>query len=98
MSEIILSQKMLRTCEACGASKEWELVAAKEADILEMQEWYLVTRAVVIDRQFTKISANACSLACVPAAAVKLALPMAAEEPADDIDMESLRAANIQPN
>ena len=98
MSEIMTSQKMKRTCDACGASKEWELVNAKESDILEMQEWYLITRAVILNGQFQKISVNACSLACLPVAGVKLALPTQAEEPADNIDMASLRAGNIQTN
>ena len=98
MSELMTSQKMKRTCDACGASKEWELVAAKESDILEMQEWYLVTRAVVIQGQVQKIQGSACSLTCLPVVGVKLAIPPAAEEPADDIDMASLRASNIQTN
>jgi hypothetical protein len=99
MSEIMSSQKMQRTCDACGATKEWELVGVQEPAILDMQEWYLIIRNVVIEGRFTKIQVNACSLGCVPAAAVKLALPKQAEEPADDIDLSQLRAANFeQPN
>ena len=99
MSEIMSSQKMQRTCDACGAMKEWELIGVQEPAILEMQEWYLITRAVVMNGRFEKLSVNACCLSCVPAAAVKLALPGPAEEPADDIDLSQLRAANFeQPN
>jgi hypothetical protein len=95
MSEIMSSQKMQRTCDACGAMKEWELIGVQEPSLLEMQEWYLITRAVIVEGRFAKVSANACSLACVPAAAVKLALP-AQPEPEDDIDLSQLRAANFQ--
>ena len=99
MSEIMSCQKMQRTCDACVAMKEWELIGVQEPAILEMQEWYLITRAVVMNGRFEKLSVNACCLACVPAAAVKLALPVPAEEPADDIDLSQLRAANFeQPN
>ena len=98
MSEVMSSQKMQRTCEGCGAVKEWELIGVQEPAILEMQEWYLITRAVVVDGRFQKISVNACTLACVPAAAVKLALPPQSDEPADDIDLGALRASNYQTN
>lgn len=98
MSEIVSSQKMQRTCDACGAMKEWELVNVQEEAILEMQNWYLITRAVVMGGRFEKISANACSLVCLPAAGVKLALPprIAEPEPENEIDLASLRAANFQ--
>ena len=75
MSEIMSSQKMKRTCDACGAEKEWELIGVQEAAIQEMQQWYMITRSVVINGQFAKMTSQACSLSCVPAAAVNLALP-----------------------
>ena len=95
MAEIMSSQKMKRTCDACGKEQEWELIGVQEMALLEMQEWYLVTRAVILNGNFEKINANACSLPCVPAVAVKLALPGAAEEPADNIDLASLRASSF---
>jgi hypothetical protein len=98
MSEIMSSQKMLRTCDACGTAKEWELIGIQESAVLEMQEWYQIIRPVIIDGKFDKLSANACSLACVPAAAVKIALVPQQEEPADDIDLAGLRAANMESN
>lgn len=95
MSKQITSQKMEMTCDACGISKEWELVGADDnASILaEMQEWYVVGRKVVDLRsgQLTQMTADACTLACVPAAAIKLALPRQSDEPADNIDLASLR-------
>lgn len=101
MSKEIVSQMMKATCEGCGASKTWELVGAdlNTSALEEMQEWYSVQRKVVGEGgRLIGLSADACCLACVPAAAVKLALPPQNQEPADNIDMESLRAANIQPN
>jgi hypothetical protein len=96
MSKELMSQKMKQTCDACGATKEWELVGADENPtiISEMQEWYIVTRKVVINRQMTQLTADACSLACTPAAAVKLALPPQ-DDPADNIDLASLRSSNL---
>jgi hypothetical protein len=102
VSEIMSSQKMKRVCDACGAEKEWELIGVTEQAIQEMQEWYLITRKVIMENpmtgrpEFTSISANACALPCVPAAAIKLALPKP-PKPEAEIDLESLRAAN-RPN
>ena len=98
MSEAMVSQKMKRGCDGCGKEVEWELVGATEQAINEMQDWYLITRAIVMDGRFTKVQANACSLPCVPAAAIKLALPSPANEPEDNIDLASLRAGNFQTN
>lgn len=95
MSQEMISQRIKRTCEGCGLVKEWELIGMGEETILEMQNWYVVIREVFFDGRFTKIMVQSCSLACVPAAAIKLALPRLAEEPADDIDLESLRASNL---
>lgn len=97
MSQEMTSQKIKRTCDACGVVVEWEMIGMQDATLTEMQNWYTVIREVWVEDRFTKIMTQACSLACVPGAAVKLALPKFAEQPADDIDLKSLRAAN-QPN
>ena len=99
MSKELISQVMQSTCDACGAVKKWELVGAdmNEPVLQEMQEWYIVTRKVVIRGQMTAITADACCLACVPAAAVKLALP-ASEVAADNIDLAALRVTTEKPN
>ena len=97
MAEIMSSQKMKRTCDACGAEKEWELIGVSEDAIREMQEWYMLTRAVMIDGRFGKLTSNACSLPCVPGAAMKIAMPPIQDEPADDIDLASLRASAFRP-
>lgn len=97
MAEYMSSQKMTRECDACLLKKEWELVNAAPEALAEMQAWFLLTRKVIIDGRPTQITGNACSLACVSAVAVKMALPPQ-EEPADDIDLASLRASNFQTN
>jgi hypothetical protein len=95
MSQEMISQKIRRTCEGCGVVKEWELIGMGEETIIEMQNWYTIIREVFFDGKFEKIMVQACSLACTPAAAIKLALPKVAEEPSDDIDLASLRASNM---
>lgn len=97
MSKALLSQVMEQTCDGCGAVKKWELVGAEMNEPLleDMQEWYIASRKVIIRGQLTTIAADACSLACLPAAGVKLALP-SADMAADNIDLAALRAANYQ--
>lgn len=90
MTQVMTSQKIKRTCDACGAEKEWELVGLTDEIIAEMQNWYTVIREVFNGERFVKTMVQSCSLACVPAAAVKLALPKVQERP--EIDLESLRA------
>lgn len=94
MSQDIISQKIKRTCEGCGTVKEWELVGMQEDTIKEMQDWYTIIREVYAEGHFVKVMVQACSLACTPVAAVKLALPKMEDEPADNIDLASLRASN----
>ena len=97
MSKELVSQKLQQTCDACGVVKEWELVGADNNPtiLVEMQEWYSVERKVIIDGRMTQVIVHACSLPCVPAAAVKLALPREQNEPTDNIDLASLRASNL---
>lgn len=96
MSKELVSQRMKQTCDACGAVKEWELVGADDNPtvINEMQEWYIVTRKLFLGGRLTQLTADACSLACTPAAAVKLALPPQ-EDTADKIDLASLRQSHL---
>lgn len=99
MSKELTSQIMKQVCDACGVAKEWELVGAdqNQTTLDEMQEWYIVNRKVIINGRMTQLTADACSLACVPAAAVKLALPPQ-EEPVDNIDLASLRVSAPEVN
>ena len=96
MSKELVSQRMVMTCEACGATKEWELVGAdSNPEILqEMQLWYVVAHKVVShDGQLVQMTGDACSLECVPAVAVKLALPAPTDE--RPLDLASLRVSNL---
>lgn len=97
MSKEIVSQRMKQTCDACGTVKEWELVGADENPTVlnEMQEWYIVTRKLFLNGELTQLTADACCLACTPAAAVKLALPIQQRESAAEVDLASLRAADL---
>src|SRR5579863_7604002 len=98
MSKQIVSQRIEQKCDGCGKIKEWECVGAQESTINEMQEWYtlVVGRKAVINGQFAKIQeeADACCLACVPAAvavaSVKVSMPPPSEGP-DNIDLQALR-------
>jgi hypothetical protein len=95
MSQTVISQKIQRTCDGCGIVKEYELVDMRDTTIVEMQDWYTVIREVFFQGEFRKIMVQACSLACTPAAAVKLALPKVQDEPVDNIDLASLRTSNL---
>ena len=98
MSQEMTSQKIRRTCDACGKTAEWELLGLQEETVKDMQNWYTVIREVWFDGHWEKIAVQVCSLECVPAGAIKLALPKVQEEPADNIDLASLRVSDIQPN
>jgi len=98
MSQEMISQKIKRACDACGKTAEWDLIGLQPETIREIQDWYTVIREVWFDGRWEKIAVQVCSLACVPAGAIKLALPKMQEEPADNIDLASLRASAIQPN
>ena len=93
MTQELISQRIKRTCEGCGQVKEWELVEAPDADIVSMSEWCTAIREIPHEGKFIKLVVQACSLACVNKAAEKLYVQP--EEPADDINLASLRAQSI---
>lgn len=98
MSKEVISQKMQQKCDACGKTHEWELVGADQNSVTlgEMQEWFTIGRKAVIEGALRQLSIDACSVNCVPAAALKLLLPsQPQEEPTDDIDLASLRTPQI---
>lgn len=96
MSKEVLSQIMKQTCDGCGKSHEWELVGAEQNFVIlaEMQEWFDIGRKAIVDGQMRQLSANACSAVCVAIVALKLLIPPP-EEPADNIDLESLRVPRV---
>ena len=91
MQELV-SQKVRRICDACGKAHEWELVDAPAETSQQMSEWYDVSRVFLIQGQPQKAVMQACSLACVPGAAVKLALPPTPDDDGQAIDLSTLRA------
>jgi hypothetical protein len=94
----MISQRVRQTCDGCGESKDTETVGISEQEVVaEIVRWYVVGRKALINGQLEQLSVDACCLSCVPVAAVKLALPTPTEEPADNIDMNSLRAGNVDP-
>ena len=92
MSQKMISQKVQRTCDGCGVVTEYELINASAADEESLQNWYTVIREVAVDGQWVKIMVQTCSLACIPAGAIKLALPTRKEPTEDEkIDLASLQ-------
>jgi hypothetical protein len=100
MPKEIVSQVMQQTCDGCGAIKTWELIGADQNETIlgEMQEWYQVGRKILAPNgQLVQLNADACSLACVPVAAIKKLVLPKFEEPVDNIDLAALRI-NQAPN
>lgn len=96
MSQKIISQRVQRTCEGCGKVQEWEFVEPSENTMREMQTWYTVIREVFVEAEgrWVKLLAQSCCLACVPAAATKLALPPQPTDPGpSEIDLAALRVS-----
>jgi hypothetical protein len=90
-----------KTCDGCNKTIEVELAVNEgtpEFDRLSetLGEWYRVARKVYVRShgQFMDMQAEACCLACVPAAAVKLAMPPT-ESP---IDLRSLQVGSGETN
>ena len=99
MSKQMISQRVKQTCDGCGESKETETVGCSETEIVtEIQRWYIVGRKVLIDGVLQQRQVDACSLACVPAAAIKLALPKVDEPTVDNIDLAALRVGDMDTN
>lgn len=103
MSTRIKTQIGEKTCDGCGKVVEVELAVnegSAEFDSLSelLSKWYKVGRRVYIPAQgrCMDLQAEACSLECVPAAAVKLALPPAEED--STIDLNSLRTGSMGAN
>lgn len=97
MTQEVISQKVKKTCEGCGQSFEFELVNSSQETVEALQNWYTVIREILImtpeGPRFHKLMVQAHALECVPAAAVKLALPPQFE-PEEEVDLASLRQAN----
>ena len=95
MATRIKTQVGEKTCDGCGKVVEVELAVepgSREFDELSelLSQWYKVGRKMYIVEhgRFVESQVEACCLACVPAAAVKLAMPPTVSEP---IDLRSLQ-------
>jgi hypothetical protein len=92
MSQEEISRKVRRTCEGCGKAVEYEFIGATDAALVEMMSWYTIVRQFLINGRPEKLMVQACSITCVPAAALKLeAVPSGLDEPADQIDLSTLQ-------
>jgi hypothetical protein len=100
MSKEIVKQEMKMKCEACGVEKIWDLVGAddKPEVLREMEEWYQVVHRIVHPQtgQLVPLMGDACSLACVSAVAVKLAVPDDAVGLSNQVDLAALRSQNFE--
>ena len=98
MSKEMMSQIVKQTCDGCGSVKETQTIGVSQQEIVdEIVKWYVVGRKVLINGELVQLSVDACSLECVPAAAIKLALPTPQEEPPDNIDLAALRVGSGDP-
>ena len=95
MSAEVISQKVRRTCDACGKAEDFELVgilddtdAGREARE-RWSKWYAIIHELYpLDGPAQKLGGLACSLECVPAVAVKPLLPETEES---NIDLSQLQ-------
>lgn len=90
MSQRVVSQKIERTCEGCGAIKVYELMSSSDSELQELQNWYTIVREVYYQGQLAKLMVQACSPNCISAAAAKLVLPP------DDGQNDAIDLASLQ--
>lgn len=102
MSTRIKTQVGEKTCDGCGRVVEVELAVepgSRAFDELSelLSQWYKVGRKMYIVEhgRFVESQVEACCLACVPAAAVKLAMPPTVSEP---LDLASLQVNRNEVN
>ena len=86
MSQEVVSQKVERTCEGCGTKVVFEMVNPTDQAVTEMTEWFTIVREIADSQtgRFHKLMVQACSMPCIAAAALKLAV-VPSNAP-DDID------------
>jgi transcription elongation factor Elf1 len=87
------SNILVYTCEGCGKSHEFEAVNPTPETISAMSKYFTIARNVVDQGQTYQLKVQACSIDCVPAAALKLlAVPSDGDEQTDGkIDLASLQ-------
>ena len=89
MAQVVISQKIKRTCDGCGKDFEYELIGERpDAEIDELFAWFTLIREVADPEsgRMAKLMVQAHSLECVPAAACKIAVtPQSVNEGVIDI-------------
>ena len=96
MSQIVVSQKVERTCEGCDKKVVFEMVNPMDDEVTEMTQWFTIVREIAdADGRFHKLMVQACSLPCIAAAALKLA--QVPSNPPDDINLAALRSGDVPP-
>ena len=101
MSTRIKTQIGEKTCDGCGKIVEVNLIVQPGTPEFEelgeiLSQWYKVGRRVSVgEGQFADTQVEACCLACVPVAAVKLAMPPTVSEP---LDLASLQVNRNEVN
>lgn len=93
MSQEIVSNKIRKTCEGCGKSRDYELIGVdvNVPALNELKEWRTIIREVYHQGQFLKLATWACSAECVVAADAKIQVPDFVEEISDGIDLSKLQ-------
>jgi hypothetical protein len=96
--ELSRSIRIERTCEGCGKKVEFEVINTTPAERAEMEKWHTIIREAWVPEEegWTKLMVQACSIPCLELAALKMQL--LPEEPADSIDLGSLRVGKPQVN
>lgn len=91
MSQVTTSHIEKITCDACGKEITIEMKNIQPEAIRAVQDMYAIARKVfdINSGRFLDMVVQACSLSCVPAAALKLELP--AQQAAAEIDLAALR-------
>jgi hypothetical protein len=97
VSQTIKSHIIVRECQGCGKSREYEMVGLgeDEALLVEASEWITIIReSTQPDGQggYQKMVVHACNPGCATKAATKLfMLPTIEEEVEDKIDLSTLK-------
>lgn len=96
MSKNVISQKVKYICEGCKKEVTYELVDATDDTVYELQNWRTVIREILHDGQWVQLRVGACSRECLATADAVLKIPDPRTSTDGIIDMNSLRASNIQ--
>jgi hypothetical protein len=94
MSEEIVSQRLKRICDGCGAEKEWEIANPSDSTIMEMHEWYTIVRVLPIEGRYAKVAVQACRAACLESAGNKLN-SWKFSDPDDNINLANLQVSGL---